>query len=141
MFPELPVFGTELFTAFKEAMWVELEMEQSPLDMNPEKVLARMSQWQSLNHQALNSLRQSVASLATTVSNGFNALQTNAKAGQEASGRKLAFAFINAARELVLGKQSLEEEEEEPLTPQLRREDTLNQKQVLLPVQGHHQQR
>jgi len=107
MFKEVPVFQSELFRQFKDTMQDLLINEKSPLDANLEAVLPGISRWQSVNHQALMGVRQTVDQLSTNVVAGFQKIAEDSKAQREASDRNLTSAFVNVAHELLAGKEDM----------------------------------
>jgi len=79
MFKEVPVFQSELFLTFKDTMKRLLDLEESPLDANLEKVIPGISQWQSLNHVAVTGLRNSVDALNSAIATGFHQMTMDSK--------------------------------------------------------------
>jgi len=107
MFKEVPVFASEQFETFKNTMQDLLEKEEPPLDANLEKVIPGMSQWQSVNYDAVTGLRNSVDALNSSIQTGFQQMKVKSNAQREESKKKLASAFVNVARELLKGKEDM----------------------------------
>jgi len=87
---EVPLFRMEGFKTYMAEMKRLLENEKSPLDANLESVIPGISQWQSVNHQAVNGMRGDVSVPQNEMKEGFDNVSATAKRERETSDQVLA---------------------------------------------------